>query len=167
MTKIEDFATEATKNNAKAVQQGIEELRALLAQIGASVTFGHRSVSRVQAFKACQTCLAMAIAADGRQNMVEDMRANAAKLAEPVDPRAAAVLAALDDLPLSRYSEDECDDTQDDTDDGLDDPPSCEETRRPWSKAPVTPPPSGQTVILPPEPTAEQRRQLERFFANL
>ena len=159
MTKIQDFAKTATENNAECVRAGLGQISNYLYAIRSSLSRGERHQVRIETFKALYASLGLAIAADGRQSMIEDLLGNQAELAEKVDPRAAAVLAALDSVPLSRYSEDDCNDTED-----SDDPDSCDgdEDRRPWYKAPAA-----STVVLPPEPTPEQKAKLEAFFRGL
>lgn len=172
MTKIEDFAAVATEANRKCVLDGLEGLRAEIRRIEISLTMGFRVQSRVEYFKNAQNALALAICADGRQSMVEDLRTNAGQLKEEpagLERFRDALQEVLSDYGLDAagtkpYTEEENEDTEDhdDPDDCDADPPVA----LPWHSAPraVEKVADFKSTILPPEPTAEQKRQLDGFF---
>lgn len=125
MTKIEEFAKAASDENKEGLLNALDQVQIFNSQIRASVNYGYRTVSRVQLFKNLQNALGAAIAFDGRQSVVEDLRENASKpterptiheLEEKVHRALSEALKDFGISELSRYSEDDAEDT--------DDPPS-------------------------------------------
>lgn len=178
MTKIEDFSKAATEANARCVRQGMYSLTHLVSDLLASLRNGGRAASRVQLFKDAQSALGLAIAADGRQSMVEDLRANAAQLKEEPTQLVQALAETLKDYgldlgQLSKYNEDEDDSyTDDELAEDSDDPPSADvavakvpSAPTGWPRSPILDyKPVPHLTILPPEPAPEQKRDLESFF---
>jgi hypothetical protein len=186
-SKIRDFAKTATNVNERVALDGLNAVVAAAHQLSAHIRQGLPAKSRIPLFQRLQNGLGLAMQADGRQSLVEDLLANEKQLEPAVDVELGQAIHQLlldfgvDAPARKRYSEEDLEDTED-FGEGSDDPPACEEqTRRPWYKAPETKAPASAAQIidlagknqltpivnLPPEPTPAQRRDLEQFFRSL
>jgi hypothetical protein len=135
MTEASDkFFAAAAIENKTAVNRGIRVVRDALNSIEVSLDRKALAADRIVFLRQAQDGLGLVIAADGRQTLVEDAKQNSASFAVLSPPVLVKTRQSLTEdlrktaLELTKYSEDENEDTNEDDyddDEDSDDPPAA------------------------------------------
>jgi hypothetical protein len=183
-SNLTDFAKAAESENLKAALRGIEQIESSCRRLRV-VLFGgtYCAPRRVQFIRELQDGLGLLISAEGRQTLVEDIRANRATIDPPAPPATRESLVAAVEkaaMELTRYTEDSEDNTsrdyytgEEELDEGeaSDDPPEaradcCAPLKVVTSTNPLAHPPENSYGKVFP-PLFDSKRDLLHFIKGI